>query len=131
MSLFSGTGFLLVYRNILCFNTNTVTFTNYFFKTSVLLHFHNISDFTKYMPYYCIILLLYCVFSIKHAVMLQKKYQLHCFYFSHFYIGNTFILSKNEKSTQPVKRRSLPYSHFILTALWININNFLCIPKCQ
>lgn len=52
-----STGLLLGYHNILCFNTDTVTFTNYFYKLLFYCIFHNISNFTKYMPYYCII---YC-----------------------------------------------------------------------
>lgn len=44
-----------------------VCFGFVFFNSASILH--NISDSTKYMPYYCIIKMLYCI-SIKHAVML-------------------------------------------------------------
>lgn len=60
LSLFSGTAFLLEYHNILCFNTNTVTFTNYFFK----LQFYCIFTTYQTSPNICLTIVLYYCFTV-------------------------------------------------------------------
>lgn len=60
LSLFSGTGFLLEYHDRLCFNTNTVTFTNYFFK----LQFSCIFTTYQTSPNICLTIVLYYCFTV-------------------------------------------------------------------
>lgn len=60
LSLFSGTRFFLEYHNRLCFNTNTVTFTNYFFK----LQFYCIFTTYQTSPNICLTIVLYYCFTV-------------------------------------------------------------------